>query len=163
MNPQDQDPQQIQDLAQQLARQFVTMRQQRANRTTPSQSTDGNTKAGANDITNLASQLGGLLNAHETAKNDSTREGNGSSTTTTSTSLPSAAPAAGTTGVTGLAAHDFDSIPDPSIYEADFVNVFKGTNASVLRFEERELLVRTWSRVYAIRARLAERAIREYR
>ncbi|KAK3832750.1 MAG: hypothetical protein JOS17DRAFT_742707 [Linnemannia elongata] len=140
MNPQDQDPQQIQDLAQQLARQFVTMRQQRANRTTPSQSTDGNTKAGANDITNLASQLGGLLNAHETAKNDSTREGNGSSTTTTSTSLPSAAPAAGTTGVTGLAAHDFDSIPDPSIYEADFVNVFKGTNASVLRFEERELL-----------------------
>ncbi|KAG9066082.1 peptide-N4-(N-acetyl-beta- glucosaminyl)asparagine amidase [Linnemannia hyalina] len=140
MNPQDQDQQQIQDLAQQLARQFVTMRQQRTNRTTPSQSTDGNTIAGAIDITNLASQLGGLLNAHETTKNASTQEGNGSSTTTTSTSIPAAAPATGITETAGPTAHDFNSIPDPSIYEVDFVNIFKGTNASVLRFEERELL-----------------------
>ncbi|KAF8940626.1 hypothetical protein BGZ47_007683 [Haplosporangium gracile] len=139
MNPQDQNPQQIQDLAQQLARQFVTMRQQRTNRTTPSQSTDGSANARANDITHLASQLGSLMNARETAKNASTQEEIGSSTTT-STSTPTAAPATGTTEVTGSATHDFDSIPDPSIYEADFVNVFKGINASVLRFEDRELL-----------------------
>ncbi|KAF9549457.1 peptide-N4-(N-acetyl-beta- glucosaminyl)asparagine amidase [Mortierella hygrophila] len=139
MNPQDQDPQQIQDLAQQLARQFVTMRQQRTNRTTPSQSTDGNATAGAIDITNLVSQLGDLLNAHETTRNASTQEENGYSTTRTST-MPAAAPATGITGVAGPTAHDFNSIPNPSIYEADFVNIFKGINASVLRFEERELL-----------------------
>ncbi|KAF9149497.1 peptide-N4-(N-acetyl-beta- glucosaminyl)asparagine amidase [Linnemannia schmuckeri] len=134
MNPQDQDPQQIQDLAQQLARQFVTMRQQRTNRTTPSQSTDGSANARASDITHLASQLGSLLNAREAVTNIFTREENGSSTSST------AAPVTGTTDVAGLAAHDFDSIPDPSIYEADFVNVFKSINTSVLQFEDRELL-----------------------
>ncbi|KAG0282512.1 peptide-N4-(N-acetyl-beta- glucosaminyl)asparagine amidase [Linnemannia gamsii] len=137
MNPQDhdQDSQQIQDLAQQLARQFVTMRQQQTNRATPSLLTDATANDGDSNITNLASQLGSLLNARETAKNASAEEENGSSTTTSATSV---------IGIAGIpvasAAHDFDSTPEPSIYEADFVNVFKGTNAAVLRFEDRELL-----------------------
>jgi hypothetical protein len=99
--------------------------------------TDAGANAGATNITNLASQLGSLLSARETTKNASAEEENGSSTTTTATSAIRKAgiPIAPT-------AQDFDSIPDPSIYETDFVNVFKSTNAAVLRFEDRELLVR---------------------
>lgn len=163
MNPQDHDPQQFQDLAQQLARQFVTMRQQRTNNATPSQSSNGNANAGASEITNLAKQLGGLLNARETTKHAPTQEENDAFRITTAASMPSATSATSTIEVAGSAAHDFDSIPDPSMYEADFVNIFKGINASVLRFEERELLVRTWTRVCAIAARRRERAILENR
>ncbi|KAF9128340.1 peptide-N4-(N-acetyl-beta- glucosaminyl)asparagine amidase [Mortierella sp. 14UC] len=132
MNPQDQDPQQIKDLAQQLARQFVTMRQQRTNRTTPSQMADGtaNANAGASDITNLASQLGSLLNARETAKATLAHEEKASSTTAATTTVTASTTAIGTSGSTVEAALDpFDSVPDPSIYEADFVHVFKGINA----------------------------------
>ncbi|OAQ28419.1 cysteine proteinase [Linnemannia elongata AG-77] len=140
MNPQDHDPQQFQDLAQQLARQFVTMRQQRTNNATPSQSTNESANAGTSEITNLAKQLGGLLNARETSKHAPTQEENDAFRITTAASMPSATSATSTIEVAGSAAHDFDSIPDPSMYEADFVNIFKGINASVLRFEERELL-----------------------
>ncbi|KAF9272359.1 hypothetical protein BGZ88_004893 [Linnemannia elongata] len=140
MNPQEHDPQQFQDLAQQLARQFVTMRQLRTNNATPSQSSNGNANAGASEITNLAKQLGGLLNARETTKHAPTQEENDAIRITTAASMPSATSATSTIEVASSAAHDFDSIPDPSIYEADFVSIFKGINASVLRFEERELL-----------------------
>ncbi|KAG0380834.1 hypothetical protein BGX24_004378 [Mortierella sp. AD032] len=144
MNPQE-DPQQIQDLAQQLARQFVTMRQQRTNRATPSsQVTDASANAGIGDITNLASQLGSLLNARETSKETSTHEERASSTTTATNTTPgtigTSLPAAVAAAVAAAAVDPFDSVPDPSIYEADFVNVFKGTNTSVLQFENRELL-----------------------
>ncbi|KAG0044399.1 hypothetical protein BGZ89_006050, partial [Linnemannia elongata] len=140
MNPQDHDPHQFQDLAQQLARQFVTMRQQRTNHATPSQSTNGNANAGASEITNLAKQLGGLLNAGETTKHAPTQEENGTSRITTAVSMPSATSATGTIEVAGPTARNFDSIPDSSMYEADFVHISKGINVSVLRFEERELL-----------------------
>ncbi|KAG0280475.1 peptide-N4-(N-acetyl-beta- glucosaminyl)asparagine amidase [Linnemannia exigua] len=142
MNPQE-NPQQIQDLAQQLAKQFVTMRQQRTNRATPSsQVTDASADARISDITNLASQLGSLLNARETAKETSTHEEKASSITMATSTTPTARtikislPVA----VTAATLDPFDSVPDPSIYEADFVNEFKGINASVLRFEDRELL-----------------------
>ncbi|KAK3843234.1 MAG: hypothetical protein J3R72DRAFT_441118 [Linnemannia gamsii] len=141
MNPQE-DPQQIQDLAQQLARQFVTMRQQRTNRATPSsQVTDASANAGIGDITNLASQLGSLLNARETSKETSTHEERASSTTIATNTTPATIGTSLPAAVVAAAAVDpFDSVPDPSIYEADFVNVFKGTNTSVLQFENRELL-----------------------
>ncbi|KAF9911969.1 peptide-N4-(N-acetyl-beta- glucosaminyl)asparagine amidase [Linnemannia zychae] len=136
MNPHDQNPQQIHDLAQQLARQFVSMRQQRTTHATPSsQVADviANANAGTTDIADLASQLGSLLNTRETAKpSPLTREDKASSTTAI-TPIGTSAPAT-------IALDPFDSVPDPSIYEADFVNVFKGTNASVLRYEDRELL-----------------------
>ncbi|KAF9091444.1 peptide-N4-(N-acetyl-beta- glucosaminyl)asparagine amidase, partial [Mortierella sp. GBA35] len=138
MNPQDQDPQQIQDLAQQLARQFVAMRQQRASQATTLQqrapgtaASEPGTNEGANNITHLASQLGSLLNVRGTAN----------STTITTTAVPAApTTTTGTTGATSSSFDSFDSVPDPSIYETDFVNIFKGANATALRYEDRELL-----------------------
>ncbi|KAF9935050.1 peptide-N4-(N-acetyl-beta- glucosaminyl)asparagine amidase [Linnemannia zychae] len=130
MNPQSQDSQQIQDLAEQLARQFVTMRQQRINRTiTQTQLNYTNENTRANSITTMASQLANLLNAHENPISSSVPLENSPSI-----------PAPTVENKTGRVVDSFDSVPEPSIYETDFINVFKSTNEAVLQFENRELL-----------------------
>ncbi|KAF8940455.1 hypothetical protein BGZ58_006297 [Dissophora ornata] len=122
------DPQQIEALAQQLARQFVSMRpQQSGNHSATTShagtlpSTNQNTAETAPDsrsgdsMAELATQLGDLLSG---------RVGE---------------PAQGT--VSTLRVVDpYASVPDPSIYEKEFTDTFLRVNASVLRFEDTQLL-----------------------
>ncbi|KAF9937790.1 hypothetical protein BGZ67_000886 [Mortierella alpina] len=112
---QSKDAKQIQDLAQQLAAQFTAMRPMP--RTSASSSTVTRAPAVASDtnITQLAAQLSQLLSQTVPAE-----QHQGEPTTPT--------------------ADPFAAVPDPSIYEKEFTDVYLNVNASVLRFEDRELL-----------------------
>ncbi|KAF9983470.1 hypothetical protein BGZ75_005063 [Mortierella antarctica] len=114
---QSKDAKQIQDLAQQLAAQFTAMRPMP--RTSASSSTVTRAPAVASDtnITQLAAQLSQLLSQTVPAEQE---QHQGEPTT------PTADPLA--------------AVPDPSIYEKEFTDVYLNVNASVLRFEDRELL-----------------------
>ncbi|KAF9572073.1 hypothetical protein EC968_010404 [Mortierella alpina] len=115
---QSMDAKRIQDLAQQLAAQFSAMRPAPRN-LDASSSTAISAGPAANDasITQLAAQLSQLLE-----QNASTDQKQQKGEVITAT------------------ADAFASVPDPSIYEKEFTNVYLGVNASVLRFEDRELL-----------------------
>ncbi|KAF9326171.1 peptide-N4-(N-acetyl-beta- glucosaminyl)asparagine amidase [Podila minutissima] len=101
------------ELAKHLAAQFASIRRQS---TSAASSTSASTTANAaNDanISELASRLGKLM------------------TQTPATSSP-------VQSQTG--ANSFESVPDPSIYEQDFVNTYTKVNESVKQMEDRELL-----------------------
>lgn len=120
----DTDKQEIQSIADQVARQFATMREQQQQRDRASASSSRSVPgpvAGSDrsptevSVTGLAKQLEALL--------------------------VQGTPATEVQG--NVAAVDpFASVPDPSIYERDFVNVFERVNRSVLAFEDPQLLVK---------------------
>lgn len=129
-DPADNNTRDIQDFARQLASQFSSIRrpgshaalplEARTNAREPCAATSNANNAGTavqgsstTDIAALASQLGMLLN-----------QGNISS----SAMEPSVSTS-------------FKDVPDPSIYEMDFAETFSRVNSSVLRFEDRDLLV----------------------
>ncbi|KAF9277382.1 hypothetical protein BGZ68_009329 [Mortierella alpina] len=114
---QSKDAKQIQDLAEQLAAQFSAMRPTPINRNAPS-SVATRASAAANDasVTQLAAQLGQLLG--QSSLTEQLQQGE--------IATPTVDP--------------FASVPDPSIYEKEFTDVHFNVNASVLRFEDRELL-----------------------
>ncbi|KAF9392300.1 hypothetical protein CPB97_002450 [Podila verticillata] len=101
-----------QELAKQLAAQFASIRQGTSVTSSASTSTSTNTAKDAN-IAELASRLGTLM----------------SQTPTTSP-----------VQVQQTGAISFESVPDPSIYEQDFVNTYIEVNGSVKQMENRELL-----------------------
>lgn len=102
-----------QELAKQLAAQFASIRQGTSVASSATTSTSANSAKDAN-IAELASRLGTLM----------------SQTPTTS---PVQVQQTGTIS--------FESVPDPSIYEQDFVNTYIEVNESVKQMEDRELLV----------------------
>lgn len=118
----DLNEQQIQQIAEQVASQFATMRLQRQrNRDEASGSAshanaaaDANTgPSGEAKVTELAKELGDLIIQGTTS------------------SAPIDAPTV----------DPYASVPDPSVYEKDFVDVFAHVNLSVLAFEDPQLLV----------------------
>ncbi|KAF9190916.1 peptide-N4-(N-acetyl-beta- glucosaminyl)asparagine amidase [Haplosporangium sp. Z 767] len=130
MDP-DKDAQKMQELAQELARQFTaSMRLQQP--PISGQHSGANQSANANvtstsaetdaKIAEMAKQLGSLLN------NTAAQPG----------------PLQKTPIATAAKAQDdqdpFASVPEPSIFERDFTNTYAGVNASVLAYENRELL-----------------------
>ena len=119
---QSQDAKRIQDLAQQLAAQFSAMRPTPTNRV-PSSSAATHASAAASDadITQLAAQLSQLLGQVASTEKELQQQ----QELLTPTTDP------------------FASVPDPSVYEKEFTDVYLNVNASVLRFEDRELLVGT--------------------
>ncbi|KAF9950088.1 hypothetical protein BGZ72_008181 [Mortierella alpina] len=116
---QSKDAKQIQDLAQQLAAQFTAMRPTlRSPGASSSAATHAPAAASDASITQLAAQLGQLLG--QSASTEPQQQQQQGEVTT-----PTADP--------------FASVPDPSIYEKEFTDVYLNVNASVLRFEDREL------------------------
>ncbi|KAF9350712.1 peptide-N4-(N-acetyl-beta- glucosaminyl)asparagine amidase, partial [Mortierella sp. NVP85] len=117
----DLNEQQIQRIAEQVASQFVAMRLQRQrNREQASGSAshantapEANTRpSGEAKVTELAKELGDLFIQGTTS------------------SAPIDAPTA----------DPYASVPDPSVYEKDFVDVFEHVNLSVLAYEDPRLL-----------------------
>ncbi|KAG0231545.1 peptide-N4-(N-acetyl-beta- glucosaminyl)asparagine amidase [Mortierella sp. GBA43] len=113
--------QEIQSAAEQLSRRFSEMRLQMQRNRVPetrsdSQAISADIRSHGASVTDLAKQLGTLL-----------EEG-------TVMAAPS------TTGPVTSPAERFESVPDPSVYERDFVNIFEHVNKSVLAFETSELL-----------------------
>ncbi|KAK3806400.1 MAG: hypothetical protein J3Q66DRAFT_359018 [Benniella sp.] len=111
----DLNEQQIQRIAEQVASQFAAMRLQRQrNRDQASGSTShANTRpSGEANVTELAKELGDLI-----------LQG-----------TPSSAP------IDAPTVDPYASVPDPSIYEKDFVDMFAHVNLSVLAFEDPQLL-----------------------
>ncbi|KAF9966662.1 peptide-N4-(N-acetyl-beta- glucosaminyl)asparagine amidase [Mortierella alpina] len=116
---QSKDAKRNQDLAQQLAAQFIAMRPTPRNPVASSSAATHAPAAASNtNITQLAAQLSQLL---------------GQGASTEKEQQPQGELFASTTG-------PFTSVPDPSIYEKEFTDVYLNVNASVLRFEDRELL-----------------------
>ncbi|KAF8953839.1 peptide-N4-(N-acetyl-beta- glucosaminyl)asparagine amidase [Entomortierella lignicola] len=116
------NPQEIQNLAQQLTSQFIELRQQRvirqetANRPISQVAEDAvnhEIPSNNNNVEELASQLGGLMGQ-------------------TSGEPP---------GAECQTAQDiYVSVPDPSIYEKEFTDTYLRVNESVLRYEDTQLL-----------------------
>lgn len=102
-----------QELAKQLAAQFASIRQGTSVASSATTSTSANSAKDAN-IAELASRLGTLMSQ-------------------TPTTPPVQVQQTGTIS--------FESVPDPSIYEQDFVNTYIEVNESVKQMEDRELLV----------------------
>ncbi|KAF9102093.1 hypothetical protein BGX27_011180 [Mortierella sp. AM989] len=130
------DPQQIRNLAEQLSTQFVAMRQQRVNHQESSLGSHANPSntnvatnqsfnqgtneaiqraSSENSIVELATQLGGLMDQ----RNDTLSQAE------VQTVLPT---------------DKYASVPDPSIFEKEFTDVFHRVNASVLGYEDTQLL-----------------------
>ncbi|KAG0212341.1 hypothetical protein BGX28_006485 [Mortierella sp. GBA30] len=115
---QSKDERQIQDLAQQLAAQFTAMRSTTRNSSSSSAPAHASSAQENATITQLATQLGRLLSQSESTGQDQQQD----------------------TDIVLLNRASFTDVPDPSIYEREFTDTYLNVNASVLRFEDRELL-----------------------
>ncbi|CAO3569723.1 unnamed protein product [Mortierella alpina] len=119
MDQSQKDAKRIQDLAQQLAAQFSAMRPTPTNPVASSSAaTHASAAASDADITQLAAQLSQLLGQVASTEKELQQQQELLNPTT----------------------DPFASVPDPSIYEKEFTDVYLNVNASVLRFEDRELL-----------------------
>ncbi len=132
----NEDAKQVQDLAKHLTAQFKDMRPTLINPSASSSAAAREPTAVSEvNITQLAAQLGQLLRQNTSTEQEREQE---QQQRLVEPITPTADP--------------FATVPDPSIYEKEFTDVHFHVNASVLRFEDRELLVRTFFRMSILEA-----------
>lgn len=131
-DPADNNTRSVQDLARQLASQFSSIRRQGSHAAVP-------LDTGTNAIETSASQ------AHATNNADIASTMQGSNTTDIAALASQLGMLLNRGNAASLVADpvstSFKDVPNPSIYEKDFAETFSRVNSSVLRFEDRDLLV----------------------
>ncbi|KAG0302973.1 hypothetical protein BGZ98_007079, partial [Dissophora globulifera] len=127
----------IDTLAQQLATQFSAMRQQQR-RTSPGPVTTTTSATDAATVTTNVAEDTGLRSSIDnlTRQLGDLRELSVDTTTLdSSTAHPQQSE-----GLTSPLVDPYATVPDPSIYEKEFTDTYLRVNASVLRFEDLQLL-----------------------